>query len=187
MSVTVSIKHGHVWIINPAAYQQKRWPFPQSTAGEGRRGKLDGSVSPGPGRVSLTARSQRAAGHQRMDGLFSTNACKRGCWKQCQRTDRECDETKKMSLNSATRNRTKAQSWREGANDYFDFYLDVKLQIALVHLSGNHALYHMHRHKLVALICWTEDIMSISLLNLYIEEPEKDTHTQNWAKTHLLQ
>lgn len=52
-------------------------------------------------------------------------------------------------------------------------YLYVKLQISLVHLSGNHTLYHMHRHQLVALICWTEDIVCITFLNFYIEEPEK--------------
>lgn len=53
----------------------------------------------------------------------------------------------------------------------FFFYLDVKLQISLVHLSGNHALYHVHWHQLIALIGRAEDIMSIAFLNLDIEEP----------------
>lgn len=50
------------------------------------------------------------------------------------------------------------------------FYLDVKLQIALVHLSGNHALDHVHWHQLIALVGWAEDIMSITFLNLDVEE-----------------
>ena len=50
-------------------------------------------------------------------------------------------------------------------------YLDVKLQIALVHLSGNHALYHVHWHQLIAFVGWAEDIMSITFLNLDIKEP----------------
>lgn len=49
-------------------------------------------------------------------------------------------------------------------------YLDVKLQISLVHLSGDHALNHVHWHQLIALVGWAKDIMSISFLNLDIEE-----------------
>lgn len=52
-------------------------------------------------------------------------------------------------------------------------YLDVKLQIPLVHLSGNHTLNHVHRYQLVALIGWAEDIVCVTFLNLDIEEPEK--------------
>lgn len=56
--------------------QQKRWPLPQSTAGARRRGKLRASEVevPGPWVFSLTALSQPATGHQRIAGLFSTNA-----------------------------------------------------------------------------------------------------------------
>lgn len=50
-------------------------------------------------------------------------------------------------------------------------YLDVKLQIPLVHLSRDHALDHVHRHQLITLIGRAEDIMSITFLNLDIEEP----------------
>lgn len=50
-------------------------------------------------------------------------------------------------------------------------YLDVKLQISLVHLSGDHTLNHVHWHQLIALVGWAEDIVSITFLNLDIEEP----------------
>lgn len=50
-------------------------------------------------------------------------------------------------------------------------YLDVKLQIALVHLPGDHALNHVHWHQLIALVGRAEDVMSITFLNLDIEKP----------------
>lgn len=55
-------------------------------------------------------------------------------------------------------------------------YLDVELQVSLVHLSGHHALDHMHRHQLVALVGRAEDVVCVALLNLHIEEP---THRKN--------
>lgn len=45
-------------------------------------------------------------------------------------------------------------------------YLDVKLKVALVHLSGHHALNDLHRHKLVAIEGRTEDVVGFTLLNL---------------------
>lgn len=70
----------------------------------------------------------------------------------------------------------KQQSEREKLKEIYGVlfavvYLDVKLQIPLVHLSGDHTLNHVHWHQLIALIGWTEDIMSITFLNLDIEEP----------------
>lgn len=62
------------------------------------------------------------------------------------------------------------------------FYLDVKLQITLIHLSGNHALDHVHRHQLVALIGRTEDIVCVTFLNLYIEKPERQAYAT--VQTH---
>lgn len=63
------------------------------------------------------------------------------------------------------------------------FYLDVKLQVSLVHLSGNHTLYHMYWHQMVALICRAENIVSITLLNFYIKEPEKHMSKKNVSDT----
>lgn len=57
--------------------QQKRCPFPQSTAGALSKGKLRVSDPEGfdPCFVNLTALSQPAVGHHLMAGLFSTKAC----------------------------------------------------------------------------------------------------------------
>lgn len=66
-----------VYVVALTTHQQKRWPLPQSTAGAWRRGKLKGSEVelPGPWVLSRTALSHPASGHQRIAGLFSTNAC----------------------------------------------------------------------------------------------------------------
>lgn len=57
--------------------QQKRCPFPQSTAGAFSIGKLSVSdpVEFDPCLVSLTALSQPGIGHHLIAGLFSTKAC----------------------------------------------------------------------------------------------------------------
>lgn len=57
------------------------------------------------------------------------------------------------------------------------FYLDVKLQISLIHLSRNHTLNNMHWHQLVALIGRTEDIVRVTFLNLDVKKPEKKAST----------
>lgn len=49
---------------------------------------------------------------------------------------------------------------------YLPDYLDVKLEVALVHLSGHHTLNDLHRHKLVAIKGRTEDVVGFTLLNL---------------------
>lgn len=58
--------------------QQKRCPFPQSTAGALSNGKLSASepVVFDPCLVSLTALSQAGVGHHLIEGLFSTKAWK---------------------------------------------------------------------------------------------------------------
>lgn len=50
--------------------------------------------------------------------------------------------------------------------NYYFLYLDVKLQVASVHLSGHHTFYHLHWHKLEAVEGWTDDIMGFTLLDL---------------------
>ena len=56
-------------------------------------------------------------------------------------------------------------------------YLDVELQVALVHLSRHHTLNDLDGHELVAVIRRAEDVVSFSLLDLHIQEPDTHTHT----------
>lgn len=50
-------------------------------------------------------------------------------------------------------------------------HLDVKLEVALVHLSRDHALYDFHRHELIAVKGWAEDVVGLTLLDLQIQKP----------------
>lgn len=49
-------------------------------------------------------------------------------------------------------------------------YLNVKLQVPLVHLPGHNTFYNLHRNQLEAVIGWAEDVMSFSLLDLHIQK-----------------
>lgn len=54
-------------------------------------------------------------------------------------------------------------------------YLDIKLEVALIHLPGNHTLYDLHWNQLEAVIGWAEDVMRLPLLDLQVQEPVSDT------------
>lgn len=59
-----------------------------------------------------------------------------------------------------------AKSFSEESDLLLLVYLDVKLEVALVHLSGHHTLNDLHRHELVAIKGRTEDVVGFTLLNL---------------------
>lgn len=52
------------------------------------------------------------------------------------------------------------------------WHLDIKLQVALVHLPRDHALDDVHGHQLVALVGGAKDVVRVTFLDLYIQEPE---------------
>lgn len=53
-------------------------------------------------------------------------------------------------------------------------YLNVKLQVPLVHLPGHDTFNNLHRNQLEAVICWAEDVMSLSLLDLHIQKAARE-------------
>lgn len=44
-------------------------------------------------------------------------------------------------------------------------YLNIKLEIALVHLSGHHTLDDFHWHKLVTIVGRAKNVVGFSFLN----------------------
>lgn len=63
-------------------------------------------------------------------------------------------------------------------NGFWSRYLDVKLEVALVHLSRNHTLNDLHRHELIAVKGWAEDIVGFTLLDLQIKKPKMHKNKQ---------
>lgn len=53
-------------------------------------------------------------------------------------------------------------------------YLNVKLQVALVHLPGHDTFYNLHRNQLEAVVRRAEDVMSLSLLDLHIQKAGRE-------------
>lgn len=53
-------------------------------------------------------------------------------------------------------------------------YLNVKLQVTLVHLPGHDTFYNLDRNKLEAVVCWAEDVMGLSLLDLHIQKAARE-------------
>lgn len=56
-------------------------------------------------------------------------------------------------------------------------YLNVKLQVALIHLSGDNAFNDLHRNQLEAVISRAKDVMRFPFLDLQIQKPEIQTNS----------
>ena len=55
---------------------------------------------------------------------------------------------------------------------HFQHYLNVELQVAFIHLPGNHTFYDLYWNQLEAIIGWTKDIMCFALLDFHVQKPK---------------
>lgn len=56
-------------------------------------------------------------------------------------------------------------------------YLNVKLQVALIHLSGDNTFNDLHRNQLEAVISRAKDVMCFPFLDLQIQKPDIQTNS----------
>lgn len=56
-------------------------------------------------------------------------------------------------------------------------YLNVKLQVALIHLSGDNAFNDLHRNQLEAVVSRAKDVMCFPFLDLQIQKPDIQTNS----------
>lgn len=69
-----------------------------------------------------------------------------------------------------------ALKWFPGLSE-LQLYLNVKLQVALIHLSGDNAFNDLHRNQLEAVISRAKDVMCFPFLDLQIQKPDIQTNS----------
>lgn len=69
-----------------------------------------------------------------------------------------------------------ALKWFPGLSE-IQLYLNVKLQVALIHLSGDNAFNDLHRNQLEAVIGRAKDVMCFPFLDLQIQKPDIQTNS----------
>lgn len=66
-----------------------------------------------------------------------------------------------------------------------NIYLYIKLEVAPVHLPGDHALNDLHGNQLEAVVCRAADAVSDTFLDFQVQKPgqiQKNSVSGHWAR-----